>query len=206
VTQQPALWRSSPGVVALSPTLDNLYLAYPGHAGTGVVHIFDAEQLQEVGTVQAHKTPVTCMAFNFAGTRLATASDKVRQEPRRPFVPGDDGTHSVGHGLHSLLGARQGTVIRVFGIPDRALLFQFRRGTKPATITSLAFNSTLDLLCVSSESETVHIFRMENRTAAYGPLQCHSGKKRRCANMKTREEWMDAGVVGGGGAPSCRVC
>jgi len=156
-------------VVALSPTLDNLYLAYPGHAGTGVVHIFDAEQLQDVGTVQAHKTPVTCMAFNFAGTRLATASDKVRRVPRRPFTDGDGGD-SLRLPLVDLppLGARQGTVIRVFGIPDRALLYQFRRGTKPATITSLAFNSTLDLLCVSSESETVHIFRMENRTAAYG--------------------------------------
>ena len=58
-------------------------------------------------------------------------------------------------------------MIRVFGVPDGALLYQFRRGTKPAAITSLAFNPAADLLCASSESETVHIFRLEVKAAAY---------------------------------------
>jgi len=53
----------------------------------------------------------------------------------------------------------KGTVIRVFSIPSGDKLFQFRRGSYPARITSMAFNQTGEYLVVGSDTETVHLFR-----------------------------------------------
>ncbi|GAB5587381.1 autophagy protein [Umbelopsis nana] len=135
-------------ICALSPSSDNCYIAYPSpssstsaplagnHLGqsqssyaSGDVLIFDALSLQVVNIVQAHKSPVSCIAMNSDGTLLATASDK-------------------------------GTVIRVFTIPDSRKVFQFRRGSYPTKIYSISFNLVSSLLCVSSATETVHIFKL----------------------------------------------
>lgn len=137
-------------ICALSPSNENCYIAYPsptssssssyatndkyGSLGAppvanGDVYVFDALSLQVVNSVQAHKSPVSCISMNSEGTMLATASDK-------------------------------GTVIRVFSIPNAQKLFQFRRGSYPARIFSLSFNLVSTLLCVSSDTETVHIFRV----------------------------------------------
>ncbi|OZJ06879.1 hypothetical protein BZG36_00230 [Bifiguratus adelaidae] len=134
---------------------DNCYIAYPSPtpspsspfssgnasqtAASGDVLIFDALSLQVVNIVQAHKTPVSCIAMNSEGTMLATASEK-------------------------------GTVIRVFSIPSAQKLFQFRRGSYPAKIYSISFNLVSTLLCVSSDTETVHIFKLtpENERGAHG--------------------------------------
>lgn len=56
--------------------------------------------------------------------------------------------------------SEKGTIIRVFSIPDAQKLFQFRRGSIPSRIYSMSFNSTSTLLCVSSSTETIHIFRL----------------------------------------------
>jgi autophagy-related protein 18 len=53
----------------------------------------------------------------------------------------------------------KGTVIRVFSVPSGDKLFQFRRGSYPARITSMAFNHNSEYLAVGSDTETVHIFR-----------------------------------------------
>ena len=53
-----------------------------------------------------------------------------------------------------------GTIIRVFSVPKGQKLYQFRRGTYPSTIYSMSFNLSSTLLCVSSTSDTVHIFRL----------------------------------------------
>lgn len=53
----------------------------------------------------------------------------------------------------------KGTVIRVFSVPSGDKLFQFRRGSYPARITSMAFNHTGEYLVVGSDTETVHLFR-----------------------------------------------
>ncbi|KAG2188282.1 hypothetical protein INT44_001035 [Umbelopsis vinacea] len=139
-----------PAICALSPSSENCYIAYPSpssstssplagnHLGpsqssyaSGDVLIFDALSLQVVNIVQAHKSPVSCIAMNSDGTLLATASDK-------------------------------GTVIRVFTIPDSRKVFQFRRGSYPTKIYSISFNLVSSLLCVSSATETVHIFKLSN--------------------------------------------
>jgi autophagy-related protein 18 len=138
-------------ICALSASSENNYLVYPlptkaapntfqppSHAppksdhvapSSGEVLIYDATKMEAVNVIEAHNSPLSCIALNNDGTLLATASEK-------------------------------GTIIRVFSIPDAQKLYQFRRGSIPARIYSMSFNSTSTLLSVSSATETVHIFRL----------------------------------------------
>lgn len=82
-------------------------------------------------TIPAHDNPLAALTFNSTADKLATASQR-------------------------------GTVIRVFSIPDGARLYEFRRGMKRiVTIGSLAFSPDSTFLCASSNTETVHIFKLE---------------------------------------------
>lgn len=54
----------------------------------------------------------------------------------------------------------KGTIIRVFSIPSGQKLYQYRRGTYPSKVFSINFNLASSLLCVSSATQTVHIFRI----------------------------------------------
>lgn len=139
-------------VCALSPSNENCFLAYPlpkprddaqdkrpSHAPpaslyapvtSGDVLIYDTLTQKAVNVIEAHRSPLSCIALNHEGTLLATASET-------------------------------GTIIRVFSVPKGQKLFQFRRGTYPSTIYSMSFNMKSTLLCVSSTSDTVHIFRLQ---------------------------------------------
>lgn len=142
---------NSTAICALSPSSENCYIAYPlpkprddtgdkrpSHAPplstyvpptSGEVLIFDTLTLKAVNVIEAHRSPLCCIALNSEGTLLATASET-------------------------------GTIIRVFSVPRGQKLYQFRRGTYPSTIYSMSFNLSSTLLCVSSTSDTVHIFRL----------------------------------------------
>nr|POE71958.1 autophagy-related protein 18 [Quercus suber] len=138
------------GICAISPSSENNYLviphcqksppnpqSQPSHVPksvsketiSGDVLLYDLNKMEEVTVIQAHQTPVSCLAINSDGTLLATSSEK-------------------------------GTVIRIFSIPDGKKLFQFRRGSMPARIYCMSFNATSTLLCVSSATETVHVFKL----------------------------------------------
>jgi len=54
----------------------------------------------------------------------------------------------------------KGTVVRVFSVPGAQKLWQFRRGSQSARIFSLNFNLASSLLAVSSDSSTIHIYRL----------------------------------------------
>lgn len=54
----------------------------------------------------------------------------------------------------------KGTVIRVFAVPNGDKVAQFRRGTYAARIFSIAFNPVSTLVAVTSDQETVHIFKL----------------------------------------------
>ncbi|KAL7315787.1 autophagy protein [Mucor circinelloides] len=58
--------------------------------------------------------------------------------------------------------SEKGTVIRVFAIPSADKVYQFRRGSYSAKIYSMSFNLVSTLLCVSSDTETVHIFKLSS--------------------------------------------
>ncbi|XP_043831824.1 WD repeat domain phosphoinositide-interacting protein 2-like [Dromiciops gliroides] len=119
------------GLCALSISNDNCYLAYPGSATIGEVQVFDTINLKAANMIPAHDSPLAALAFDASGTKLATASEK-------------------------------GTVIRVFSIPEGQKIFEFRRGVKRCvSICSLAFSMDGMFLSASSNTETVHIFKLE---------------------------------------------
>ncbi|KDR16597.1 WD repeat domain phosphoinositide-interacting protein 2 isoform X2 [Zootermopsis nevadensis] len=119
------------GICTLSINSDNCFLAYPGSNSIGEVQIFDAVNLHAETMIPAHDSPLAALGFSPSGTKIATASEK-------------------------------GTVIRVFFIRDGTKLYEFRRGVKRCvSISSLAFSMDSTYLCCSSNTETVHVFKLE---------------------------------------------
>ncbi|XP_039509710.1 WD repeat domain phosphoinositide-interacting protein 1 isoform X2 [Pimephales promelas] len=122
------------GLCALSVNHSNSYLAYPGSVTAGRIALYDAGNLTEVTVIPAHSSHVAAVAFSASGSSLASASEK-------------------------------GTVIRVFSVPDGDKLFEFRRGMKRyVSISSLSFSADAQFLCASSNTETVHIFRLQHHS------------------------------------------
>lgn len=143
------------GVCALSSNSDNAFLAYPGSPHSGEIQIFDVANLKAVSVVHAHNNPIVAMSFNREGTKLATASDK-------------------------------GTVIRVYSVPDGSRIYEFRRGMKRyANICSLAFDNDSRFLAASSNTETVHIFRLEDTSAR------NNVTNQEASNNPDSNTWMD---------------
>jgi len=119
------------GLCALSTDSENCYLAYPGHSSVGELQIFDSLNLASISMIPAHTGQLAAIQFNPSGTRIATASDK-------------------------------GTVIRVFNVADGARVYELRRGLKrTATIYSLSFSPCGLYLACSSNTETIHVFKMD---------------------------------------------
>ncbi|XP_070712204.1 WD repeat domain phosphoinositide-interacting protein 1 isoform X2 [Pempheris klunzingeri] len=121
---------NSSGLCALSINHSNSYLSYPGSATIGEIIVYDTNNLNTVTMIPAHDSPLAALTFNASATKLASASER-------------------------------GTVIRVFSIPEGLRLFEFRRGMKRyVNISSLSFSPDGQFLCASSNTETVHIFKL----------------------------------------------
>jgi len=121
------------GLCALSIDSDHCYLAYPGHSSVGELQIFDALHLTARSMIPAHTGQLAAIQFSPLGNRVATASDK-------------------------------GTVIRIFNVSDGTKVYELRRGLKrTATIHSLSFSPCGHFLACSSNTETIHIFRLDDK-------------------------------------------
>jgi len=132
--------------------------------------------------IPAHDSPLAALTFDWHGTKLATASEKVKsnlaQYQTEKFFNFFIWTFEI----------KKGTVIRVFSIPQGKRLFEFRRGVRRffswnflprleiffktnictalflnrnALIYSLSFSPDSLYLSASSNLETIHIFRLE---------------------------------------------
>ena len=65
------------GLCVLAPASDECYMAYAAHeAGDSHVVVYNLHTLAMVHVIPAHRSRVACLAFNAAGTVLATASEK----------------------------------------------------------------------------------------------------------------------------------
>lgn len=106
------------------------YLAFPASDTSGEVYVFDVVNLKMVSPIEAHDSPLSCLAFTPSGDKLATASSK--GTVIRVFDP-TNGT--------KLFELRRGL-------------------QTSAQIFSMAFNDQGTLLCVSSDKPTVHVFKL----------------------------------------------
>lgn len=147
------------GLCALSVSNDNCFLAYPGSSQIGEVQVFDTVNLRAVTMIPAHDNKLASMEFDSTGTKLATASEK-------------------------------GTVVRVFSIPEGQKLHEYRRGVKRCvSIYSLAFSGDGQYLAASSNTETVHVFRLE--------ASCRGQDGRRQSQASTQQTPTSDGADGG---------
>ena len=97
-----------------------------------MVELFDVTTLRNVGMIKAHKSPLAAMNFDSTGKKIVTASVT-------------------------------STVVRVFSVPDGQKLFECRRGfLQRVSIGTLAFSPDSTLLLVSSNTNTVHIFKLDD--------------------------------------------
>lgn len=141
---------NSNGLCALSSNSDHCYLAYPGSVTAGEVQIFDAINLHAKTMIPAHDSPLAAISFNGTGTAIATASER-------------------------------GTVIRVFSSLDGTKLHELRRGLKRCvSIASLGFSTCGEYLVSSSNTETVHIFRLDRNAA----------ESSEASKKQTSDDWM----------------
>lgn len=138
-------------ICALSPSSENCYIAYPmpkpreetadkrpSHAPPGPTYVAPTS-----GEVLIFDT-LSLKAINVVGAHRA---------PLSCIALNNEGTLLA-------TASETGTIIRVFSVPRGDKLYQFRRGTYPSTIYSMSFNLSSTLLCVSSTTDTVHIFRL----------------------------------------------
>uniref|UniRef100_A0A0K0FYI5 WD_REPEATS_REGION domain-containing protein n=1 Tax=Strongyloides venezuelensis TaxID=75913 RepID=A0A0K0FYI5_STRVS len=106
------------------------FVAYPGDAHSGIVNIYDGNNCNSAIIIHAHDSPLAALKFNNEGTMIATSSTK-------------------------------GTVIRIWDVASGEKLFEFSRGvSRCVTIYSLAFSPCSGYLAASSNTETVHIFKL----------------------------------------------
>jgi autophagy-related protein 18 len=129
------------GIAALS-RINNNFLAYPSNT-VGEAHIYDTTYMRHIGLIYAHNSSLAHLEFNSDGTMLATASEK-------------------------------GTVIRIFstavGAGFGTKLYELRRGTyAQATIYSMCFNSDSSFFSLTSDRETVHIFKLNRSDTVQCP-------------------------------------
>src|SRR5699024_4291837 len=68
--------RNPNGLIALAPSNEFCYLAYPASNTAGEVNIFDAYHLENKLTIVAHDNPLASMTFDSQGAKLATASER----------------------------------------------------------------------------------------------------------------------------------
>lgn len=112
----------------------NSYLAYPISSTAGELQIFNGDNLSLKCNIKAHESLLSAMNFSYNGTLLATASSK-------------------------------GTVIRIFCVKNGQKVHEFRRGVKRhVNIASLNFSICANYVCVSSNTETVHIFKIDTKS------------------------------------------
>jgi autophagy-related protein 18 len=142
----PYLADPHPAVCALSSSSEHSYLAYPSPSATPT--------LSSNSTPQAPPAPISGDILLF--DTLSLSALNVIQAHKTPIAC----LSLNSEGTMLATASDKGTVVRVFSVPDAKKLWQFRRGSSSARIWSLNFNLMSTLLAVSSDSSTIHIYKL----------------------------------------------
>ena len=154
-------------ICALSPSSENCYLAYPRPQKAAASSFAPPPHTPPNST---HISPTTGEVLIFDTIKLEAINVvEAHRSPLTCMVFNNEGTILA-------TASDKGTIIRIFSIPDAHKLYQFRRGSMPSRIFSMAFNMTATLLCVSSASETIHIFKLGPQNTPSSEKPSSSGK------------------------------
>jgi autophagy-related protein 18 len=140
-------------VCALSSDSERAYLAYPSPAPTSA-----SSPLSAIPSAPTAPSAGDVLLFD---TKDNTALNVI-QAHKAPIAA--LALNATGTMLAT--ASDKGTVVRVFSVPGAQKLWQFRRGSQSARIFSLNFNLASSLLAVSSDSSTIHIYRLASRSGA----------------------------------------
>ncbi|CAB4377482.1 unnamed protein product [Rhizophagus irregularis] len=136
------------------------------------IFVYDISNMKLLHNIETSPNPSAICALSPSNENCYIAYPSPTPSPSSPFS-----NHSTQHNAPSAINSEgtllatasdKGTVIRVFSIPNAQKLYQFRRGSYPARIHSISFNLVSSLLCVSSDTETVHIFKLGGNTGGPG--------------------------------------
>ncbi|MCJ1256902.1 WD repeat domain phosphoinositide-interacting protein 2 [Lignoscripta atroalba] len=156
-------------ICALSPSSENCYLAYP-LPQKALPSTFAPPSHTPPGATHVPPTSGDVLLFDALKLEAINVAEAHRS-PLSCITLNNTGTLLA-------TASDKGTIIRVFGVPSAQKLYQFRRGSMPSRIYSMSFNATSSLLCVSSATETIHIFKLggppQRRVSADGPPSRHS--------------------------------
>lgn len=153
-------------ICALSPSSENCFIAYPLPKPREEA---DTRRPPHAPPQASYVAPTSGEVLIFDTVSLKAVNViEAHRSPLCSICLNNEGTLLA-------TASETGTIIRVFSVPRGQKLYQFRRGTYPSTIYSMSFNLSSTLLCVSSTSDTVHIFRLGappgNTTPAGAPIE-----------------------------------
>lgn len=121
----------------LCPNSNNSLLAFPG-THSGHVQIVDLANTEKPPVdIPAHEGALCCIALNLQGTRIATASEKVRRGFFFLFlldVSLEGGWRPLTSRDLIPAASPQGTLIRIFDTSAGQLIQELRRGSQTANI------------------------------------------------------------------------
>ncbi|KAG0043741.1 autophagy protein [Gryganskiella cystojenkinii] len=133
-------------ICALSSSSENCYLAYPSPTPS------PTSPFSSNGRNDSHGPSGDVLIFNALTLQVVNIVQAHKTSVSNIAINSE--------GTMLATASDKGTVIRIFSIPNAQRLFQFRRGSQSARIYSLSFNLASTLLCVSSATDTVHIFKL----------------------------------------------
>ncbi|KAJ5881309.1 Autophagy-related protein 18 [Penicillium subrubescens] len=151
-------------ICALAPSSDNCYMAYPLPQKAPAT----VKQPAHAPPGTSHVSPTTGDVLIFDAVKLEAINViEAHRSPLACITLNSDGTLLA-------TASDKGTIIRVFSVPDGHKLYQFRRGSMPSRIYSMSFNTTSTLLCVSSSTETIHLFKLTQQGPSSDASSAHS--------------------------------
>ena len=167
------------GICGISPNSENNYLALPHHQITAPAPLAQPSHVPKTGAKEAVTGDVLLYDLN---KMEEVTVIHAHETPLSCLAINNDGTMLA-------TSSEKGTVIRIFSLPDGKKMYQFRRGSMPARIYCMTFNATSTLLCVSSATETVHVFKLAPPRSAAGPSEGNgsSAGQRRSSQSSPRQ-------------------
>ncbi|KAK3805421.1 MAG: WD40-repeat-containing domain protein [Linnemannia elongata] len=138
-------------ICALSPSSENCYLAYPSPTPS------PSSPFSKNGRDDSHGPSGDVLIFNALTLQVVNIVQAHKTSVSNISINSE--------GTMLATASDKGTVIRIWSIPNAQRLYQFRRGSHSARIYSLSFNLVSTLLCVSSDTDTVHIFKLGGGTS-----------------------------------------